>query len=149
MNQQDRSNQNSLQRIKIVSIDSKEKSLSRSENNSAKKRGIELTKTLLKRISGMYNDKDLPNRSSFVKSSNKDETTGMTLSGRGIYDEYQISDFDFQVPPNHTFNISTSNPFSFNDSGNWNRNSSYYNSNNSANKNSFNRQSNEFVKIDQ
>lgn len=50
----------------------------------------------------------------------------MTTSGRGVYDEYQISDFDFQVANNHTFNISASNPLSFNDSGNWNKSSGHY-----------------------
>lgn len=123
--QTDLSMHNSQQKIKLVSADSKEKSFSRSDNSSAKKRGIELTKTLLKRISGMYHDKDFQHRTSFVNKSQKEETTGltMTMSGRGVYDEYQISDFDFQAPPNHTFNTSTSNPLSFNDSGNWNRNS--------------------------
>ena len=71
----------------------------------------------------MYNDKDFQTRTSFVKS--KEETTRMTTSGRGVYDEYQISDFDFQVPNNHTFNISASNPLSFNDSGNWNKSSGH------------------------
>jgi hypothetical protein len=91
----------------------------------------------------MYNDKDFQNRSSFINKSHKDETTGMTMtmSGRGVYDEYQISDFDFQVPPNHTFNISSTNPLSFNDSGNWNRNSGYCNNSNS----SWNRQSAELL----
>ena len=49
----------------------------------------------------------------------------MTLSGRGACDEYQLSDFDFQVPPNHTFNISHTNHLSFNDSGSWNNQNSY------------------------
>jgi len=43
------------------------------------------------------------------------------MSGRGVCDEYQISDFDFQPNSNHTLNLTNSNPISFNDSGNWNR----------------------------
>ncbi len=70
--QADLSAHNSQQKIKLVSADSKEKSFSRSDNSSAKKRGIELTKTLLKRISGMYNDKDFQNRASFVNKSQRE-----------------------------------------------------------------------------
>ena len=83
--------QRSQQKIKIFSAQNNQKSWSRSDNNSSKKRtGIELTKTLLKRISGMYTDKDFQNKYSYLNKTSKEETTKMTLSGR-VYDEYQIS----------------------------------------------------------
>ena len=44
----------------------------------------------------------------------------MTKCGRGVYDEYQISEFDFTAN-NHIFNTSNRNPLSFNDSGQWNK----------------------------
>jgi hypothetical protein len=72
-----RSINSSQPRIKIFSTENKEKSYSRSDNSSAKKRGIGITKTLLKRISGMYNDKDFEGRTSYIKS-NRDSTGVMT-----------------------------------------------------------------------
>lgn len=87
----------------------------------------------------MYADKDFQKKSSYVKS-NKDETTGimtMTMSGRGVYDQYQLSDFDFQAVGNHTFN----NSISFNDSGSWNRSNQLIN-NESNIANSQNNQNN-------
>jgi hypothetical protein len=72
----------------------------------------------------MYNDKDFQNKSSYLAKSNKEETTGimtMTMSGRGVCDEYQLSDFDFVVNNNHTVN-SYHNPPSYNQSGNWQTN---------------------------
>ncbi len=117
-----RSQQNSVQKIKIISAEGWEQAWSRSESQLVRKwGGIELTKTLLKRISGMYAEKDFQNRSSFVNKSRKDETTGIMTAtmSRGVCDEYQLSDFDFQLP-NRTLNLSTTHHHhSFNDSGSW------------------------------
>ena len=120
------SHHNSQRKIKIFSAEQKEKSLSGSErSNSRRKPGIEVTKTLLKRITDMYSDKDFQNRRGGC--SQKEESTGvMTLnaSGRGVADEYQLNDSDLPVMANHTITMSYSrNPLSFNDSGNWNDNS--------------------------
>ncbi len=84
------SQQNSAKKIKVFSAENKDKSWARSDNSSTKKKsGIGLTKTLLKRISGMYTEKDFQNKSSIINKSNKEETTGimtMTMSGRGACD---------------------------------------------------------------
>jgi hypothetical protein len=69
----------------------------------------------------MYAEKDFQNRSSFVNKSRKDETTGIMTAtmSRGVCDEYQLSDFDFQLP-NRTLTLSTTQQqHSFNDSGSW------------------------------
>ncbi len=72
----------------------------------------------------MYTDKDFQNRSSQLYKNSREETTGImtnTMSGR-VQDEYQLSDFDLQIyNNNHTFNLSSSNQISFNDSGTWHK----------------------------
>ena len=120
------SHTNSQRRIKIFSAEQKEKSLSGSERSTSRRKpGIEVTKTLLKRISDMYTEKDFQNSSGVC--SHKEESTGlMTLnaSGRGVADEYQLNDSDLPIIANHTITLSYSrNPLSFNDSGSWHDNS--------------------------
>jgi len=112
-------------RIKIFSTENKDKSYSRSDNSSAKKRGIGITKTLLKRISGMYNDKDFDGKTSYIKSNRHSIgiRTSNNITGK-VNEEYQLNDSDFHISNNNrTFNISSSNPLSFNDSGNWHKTS--------------------------
>lgn len=84
------SQQGSLKKIKVFSAENNDKSWARSDNSSVKRKaGIGLTKTLLKRISGMYTEKDFQNKSSIINKCTKEETTGimtMTMSGRGACD---------------------------------------------------------------
>ena len=94
--------------------------------------GIEITKTLLRKISGMYTDKDFQNKSSYSNKSHREETTGiMTTSGKGLYDydEYQMSDFDIQSnhQHNHLYNLENSNTLSFRDSAHLRPNQNSYN----------------------
>lgn len=56
----------------------------------------------------------------------------MTMSGRGGCDDYQISDFDFQLPINN----SNSNQLSFNDSAHWKNSINCTNGSSSWNKQS-------------
>lgn len=90
-------------------------------SNSSKRRkgGIGLTKTLLKKISGMYTSTDFKN--SHI-SSNRSKATDPHRETQ-VYEEYQLSDFDMvnSLPQNNHTNLSISNnPLSnFNDSVNW------------------------------